>query len=56
MGDNKGLHRVLLEKPEGTKPIGRPRRRWEEIIKMDLQEVGSSWLRIWTGGGHLKMR
>jgi len=40
---------------EGKKPLERPRRRWEDNIKMHLQEVGcgSSWLRIGTGGGHL---
>ena len=44
---------------EGMRPLGRPRLRWEDNIKMDLQEVGceactgSSWLRIGTGGGHL---
>jgi len=46
-----------MGKPEGKRPLGRPRRRWEDNIKMDLQEVGcrtgSSWLRIRTGGGHL---
>jgi hypothetical protein len=47
-------------KPEGRRPLGRPRRRWEDNIKMDLQEVGwwgawtgSIWLRIGTGGGLL---
>jgi hypothetical protein len=50
---------VLVEKPEGKRPLGRPRRRWEDNIKMDFQEVGygvwtgSSWLRIGTCGGHL---
>jgi hypothetical protein len=52
MGE-KCVYRVFVGKPEGK----RPRRRWEDNIKMDLQEVGvwtgSSWLRIWTGGGHL---
>ena len=33
------MHRVLVEKPEGKRPLGRPRRRWEDNIKMDLQEV-----------------
>ena len=48
-----------MGKPEGKKPLGRPRRRWEDNIKKDLQEVGcgvlfgSSWLSIGTGGGHL---
>ena len=36
-----GVYRVLVRKPEGKKPFGRPRRRWEDNIKMDLQEVGS---------------
>ena len=35
-----GVHRVLVGKPEGKRPMGRPRRRWEDNIKMDLQEVG----------------
>ena len=54
-GKGKG---VLVGKPEGKRPLGGPRRRWEDNIKMDLQEVGGvvgtgwSWLRIGTGGGH----
>jgi hypothetical protein len=40
MGEERGVHRVLVGKPEGKKPLGRPRRRWEDNIKMDLQEVG----------------
>ena len=53
------VHRVLVGKPEGKRPLGRPRSRREDNIKMDLQEVGRvvesgrSWLRIETGGGHL---
>jgi len=39
MGEKRGLFRVLMGKPEGKRPLGRPRRRWEDI-KMDLQEVG----------------
>ena len=35
-----GVYRVLVGKPEGKRPLGRPRRRWEDNIKMDLQEVG----------------
>jgi len=38
-GVGRGVHRVLVGKPEGKKPLGRPRRRWEINIKMDLQEV-----------------
>jgi len=59
MRERRGVYRVLVEKPEGKRPLGRPRRRWDDNIKMDLQEVGlgawtvSSWLRIGTGGRHL---
>ena len=40
MGVRRGVYRVLVGKPEGKRPLGRPRRRWEDNIKMDLQEVG----------------
>jgi hypothetical protein len=40
MGEGRGVHRVLVGKPEGKRPLGRPRRRWEGNIKTDLQEVG----------------
>ena len=40
MGQGRGVYRVLVGKPEGKRPLGRPRRRWEVNIKMDLQEVG----------------
>ena len=40
MGDRRGVYTVLVEKPEGRRPLGRPTRRWEDNIKMDLQEVG----------------
>ena len=40
MGEGRGVHRVLVGRPEGKRPLGRPRRRWEDNIKMDLQEVG----------------
>jgi hypothetical protein len=49
----------LVGKLEGKRPVGRPRRRWADNIKMDFQEgekvgwTGGSWLRIGTGGGHL---
>jgi hypothetical protein len=39
MGEDRGVHMVLVGKPEGNRPLGRPRRRWEDNIKMDLQEV-----------------
>ena len=40
MGEGRGMYRVLVEKPEGKRPLWRPRGRWEDNIKMDLQEVG----------------
>jgi hypothetical protein len=40
MGKDKSVHRVLVGKPEGKRPLGRPRRKWEDNIKMDLHEVG----------------
>jgi hypothetical protein len=40
MGEGRGVDRVLVGKPEGRRPLGIPRRRWEENIKRDLQEVG----------------
>jgi hypothetical protein len=40
MGEGRVVHRVLVGKPEGKRPLGRHRRRWEDNIKMDLQEVG----------------
>ena len=58
MGEGRGVFRVLVGKPDGKRPLGRPRHRWEDNIKKDLKEVGGvktgwSWLRIGTGGGHL---
>jgi hypothetical protein len=40
MGERRGAYRVLVEKPEGRRPLGRTRHRWEDNIKMDLREVG----------------
>jgi hypothetical protein len=40
MGEGIGVYRVMVGKPEGKRPLGRPRGRWEDNIKMDLQEVG----------------
>jgi hypothetical protein len=40
MGERRGAYRVLVGKPEGRRPLGRPRRRWVDNIKMDLREVG----------------
>jgi hypothetical protein len=45
MGEWRGAYRALVGKPEGKRPLGRPRRRWEENNKMDLGEFG------WAGGG-----
>jgi len=59
MGQGRGVYRVLVGKPEGERPLGRPRRRWKDNIKVDLQELGGGvgtgrgWIRIGTGGGHL---
>ena len=59
MREGRGVHRVLVGKPEGKRPLGRPIRRWEDNIKMDLQEVGfggMDWIDVaqdTTGGGHL---
>ena len=39
-GERRGVYRVLMGKPEGKRPLGRPRRRWKDNIKMGLQEVG----------------
>jgi hypothetical protein len=40
MGERRGVYRVLVGKPDGKKPLGRTRRRWEDVIKTDLQELG----------------
>ena len=49
MGEGRGVHRVLVGKPKGKRPFGRPRRRGEDNIKMDLQEVGGGcgdWMEL----------
>ena len=49
MGEGRGVHRVLVGKPEGKRPLGRPRRRWGDNSKMDLQEVGGGcgdWMEL----------
>jgi len=48
MGEERGVYMVLVEKPEGKRPLGRPRRRWVDNIKMDLQEVGCGYM-YWIG-------
>jgi hypothetical protein len=57
MGEGRGVYRVLVGRPKGKRPLGRPRHRWEENIKLDLRETGIngqtgfSWLRIRSSGG-----
>ena len=49
MGERRGVYRILVGKPEGKRPLGRPRRRWEYNIKLDLQEVkcgGMDWIEL----------
>jgi hypothetical protein len=49
MGEDTGVHRVLVENPEGKRPLGRPRLIWEDNIKMELQEVGGGrgdWMEL----------
>jgi len=62
MGEKRGIYRVLVGNPEGKRPLGRPRRRWEDNIKIDRQEVGCggmAWIELaqdGTGGGQLRRR
>jgi hypothetical protein len=49
MDEGRGVYRVLVRRPEGKRPLGRPRRRWEDNIKMDLREIGidrTNWIRL----------
>jgi hypothetical protein len=49
MEEDRGVHRVLVGKPEGKRPLGTPRRTWEDNIKIDLQEVGGgrgNWMKL----------
>jgi hypothetical protein len=61
MAERRSVYRVLVGKRDGKRPIGRPRRRWEDNIKKDLQKVGWGawtgliWLRMERGGVHLGM-
>jgi hypothetical protein len=57
VGEERKVYKVLVGKPEGKRPLGRPRRRWENAIRMDLREISwggvwsaFSWLRIGAGG------
>jgi hypothetical protein len=57
-GEKRNAYRILVGKPEGERPLGRPRRRWVDNIKWDLREIGlyvtgSIWLRVGTSGGLL---
>jgi hypothetical protein len=49
MGEDRCVHRVLVGKPKGRRPLGRPRHRWEDNIKVDLQEIGGG------GGGWMEL-
>jgi hypothetical protein len=57
MGEERSIYRVLVGKAEGKRPLGKPRRRWEDSIKTDLREsvidggTGFGWLRIGSSGG-----
>jgi hypothetical protein len=59
MGEERKVYKVLVGKPEGKRPLRRPRRRWENCIRMDLREIGLGvriefdWIRTETGGGLL---
>jgi len=59
MGERRGVYRVLVGKPEGKRPLGRPRRMWGIILRWIFRTwdvgvwTGLIWLRIGTGGGHL---
>jgi hypothetical protein len=49
MGENRGVHGVFVGKPEGKRPLGKPGRKWEDNIKIDLQEVGGGggdWMEL----------
>jgi hypothetical protein len=52
MGGERNVYKVLVGKPEGKRPLGRPRRRWEKGIRMDLREIGLGGYGLdWTGAG-----
>jgi hypothetical protein len=46
MVEGRGVYRVLIGRPEGKRPLGRPRRRWEDNIKVDIREVGIDWVNL----------
>jgi hypothetical protein len=48
-GEGRGIYRVLVERPDEKRPLGRPRRRWEDNIKLDLREIGfdgANWIQL----------
>jgi hypothetical protein len=51
MGEERKLYKVLVGKPEGKRALGRPRRRWEDVIRMDLREIGRGSGLDSTGAG-----
>jgi hypothetical protein len=65
MGEGRGVYRVLVGRPEGKRPLGRRRRRWEDNIKMDLMEIGidvANWIQVaqdrvqWWDCGNMIMK
>jgi hypothetical protein len=46
MGEGRAVYRVLVGRPEGKRPLGRPRRRWEDNINLDLREIGIDWANL----------
>jgi hypothetical protein len=63
MGEGRGVYRVLVERPEGKRALGRPRRRWEDNINMDLKEIGidgAIWIQLaqdrvqWRSSGSIR--
>jgi len=51
MGERRGVYRLLVGKPEGKRPFGSPRGRWEDFVKMDIQEVGWGHGLDWSDPG-----
>jgi hypothetical protein len=62
MEEGRGVYKVSVGRPEGKRPLGRPRHRWEDNIKMDVRGIGImgrtgfGWLMIGSGGGLLRVR
>jgi hypothetical protein len=49
MGEKTGAYRAFVGKPEGKRPLGRPKRKWEDNIKISLQGIACGWRGAWTG-------